>query len=90
MANTLDARGLACPAPVLMAKDVVERNHLDVVEVIVDSEAAQENVSRFLGSRPFSVTASQQGKDDKICARRQVDGSESTHITLTSKTCRKE
>ena len=77
MAKTLDARGLACPGPVLMAKDAVERDHLDVLELIVDSEAAKENVSRFLGSRHFSVTASQEGKDYKICARRQ--GNESEH-----------
>ncbi len=77
MAKTLDVRGLACPAPVLMVKDAVERDHLDVLEVMVDSEAAKENVSRFLGSRHFSVTASQEGKDYKVCARRQTDGSES-------------
>ncbi len=71
MAKTLDARGLACPAPVLMAKDAVDRDHLDRVEVMVDSDAAKENVSRFLGSRHFSVNASQEGKDYKILGQRQ-------------------
>ena len=76
MHKTLDARGLACPAPVLMAKDAVENDKLDTVEVIIDNEAAKENVSRFLGSQQFSVTTAEEGNDYKICAQRQgyIDG----------------
>ena len=73
MAKTLDARGLACPAPVLMTKDVVEKDKLNAVEVIVDNEAAKENVSRFLGSQCFSVNTAQEGNDYKIYAQRQGD-----------------
>ena len=71
MTKMLDARGLACPAPVLMTKDAVEKDNLNVVEVIVDNEAAKENVCRFLGPRHFSVTTSQEGNDYKISAQRQ-------------------
>ena len=70
MPKTLDARGLACPAPVLMAKDAVEKDHLDVVEVIVDNEAARENVARFLGSQQFSVSSWQDEEDYKIVGQR--------------------
>ena len=70
MSELLDARGLACPAPVLMTKDAVENTRLSVVEVLVDNEAAQENVSRFLTSRQFLVTAFRDGDDYKISARR--------------------
>lgn len=73
MTKTLDARGLACPAPVLMTKNAVEKDNLNIVEVIVDNEAAKENVSRFLGSQHFSVSAAQEGNDYKICAQRQGD-----------------
>ena len=59
MHKTLDARGLACPAPVLMTKDAVEKDRLDTVEVIVDNEAAKENVSRFLGYQQFSGVGGQ-------------------------------
>ena len=76
MTKTLDARGLACPAPVLMTKDAVERDNLDTVVVLVDNEAAKENVSRFLGSQHFSVTAIKKGDDFKISAQRQGDVSE--------------
>lgn len=73
MTKTLDARGLACPAPVLMTKDAVEKDNLNVVAVLVDNEAAKENVSRFLGSQHFSITASKEGNDYKISAHRQGD-----------------
>ena len=71
MHKTLDARGLACPAPVLMTKDAVEKDNLDTIEVIVDNEAAKENVSRFLGTQQFSVTTADEGNNYKICAQRQ-------------------
>ena len=76
MAKTIDARGLACPAPVLMAKEAVEKDHLDAVEVLVDNEAARENVSRFLGYQQFSVSTVPEGNDFKISARREGDAPE--------------
>ena len=76
MAKTIDARGLACPAPVLMAKEAVEKDHLDAVEVLVDNEAARENVSRFLGYQQFSVSTVPEGNDFKISARRESDAPE--------------
>lgn len=71
MHKTLDARGLACPAPVLKTKDAVDEDRLNSVEVIVDNEAAKENVSRFLGSQQFSVSFVQKENDYKIFAQRQ-------------------
>ena len=76
MTKTIDARGLSCPAPVLMAKEAVEKDHLAVVEVLVDNEAARENVSRFLGFHQFFVTAVPEGNDFKISARRQGEAPE--------------
>ncbi len=59
-----------------MAKEAVEKDHLAVVEVLVDNEAARENVSRFLGSQQFSVSSVLEGNDFKISARRQGDAPE--------------
>jgi len=80
----LDARGLACPAPVLMTKGAVEKDNLNVVEVIVDNEAASENVSRFLGSQHFSVTTTQEGEDFKVSGQRQGDVTETTSQPVDS------
>jgi len=71
MTETLDARGLTCPAPVLMTKTAVEKGDLNNVEVIVDNQAAVENVSRFLGSQHFTVSTEQDGNSFKIYGRRR-------------------
>ena len=63
MTKTLDARGLACPAPVLLVKDAVEKENLLELTVMVDNEASKENVSRFLSTKNYSVTKSSQGSD---------------------------
>jgi selenium metabolism protein YedF len=74
MTKTLDARGLACPAPVLMAKDAVEKENPEDIEVLVDNDAARENVSRFLESRNYTVNAAPEGGDFKVSAHRAGDG----------------
>ncbi len=76
MTQTIDARGLTCPAPVLMVKEAVEKDHLDAVEVLLDNEAARENVSRYLGYQRFSVSTMPEGNDFKISARREGDAPE--------------
>lgn len=70
MSRTIDARGLACPAPVLITKGTVEEENLTSVSVLVDNEAAKENVSRFLNSQKFVVTTSNEGDDFKISGNR--------------------
>lgn len=52
----VDARGLACPAPVLNAKAAIEAEQLNAVRVVVDSAAAQQNVKHFLESQRFEIT----------------------------------
>ncbi len=59
----IDARGLACPAPVLQTKTAVENEGATAVDVVVDNAAAQQNVQRFLESKGFSATLEQQGND---------------------------
>ena len=71
MAKTLDARGLACPAPVLMVKDAVEKEDLSELIVMVDNEASRENVTRFFESRQYAVTSTTQGDDYVLEAHRE-------------------
>jgi len=46
----IDARGLACPAPVLQTKAALQDERPARVRVVVDNAASQENVKRFLES----------------------------------------
>ena len=53
--NQLDCRGLACPRPVLETKKVLEQVSRGTVVVIVDNEAARENVRRFAEHAGWAV-----------------------------------
>jgi len=58
----IDARGLACPAPVLMTKDAIEKEQAAHIKVIVDNKASKENVCLFLENRKFNVSVHQEGE----------------------------
>lgn len=54
MKETIDARGLACPQPVILAKQALEKT--DELAVRVDNIAAVENVKRLAKSQGCRVT----------------------------------
>ncbi len=51
-----DCSGLACPQPVLDTRELITANPAESVEIIVDNEAARQNVTRFLESQGYGVT----------------------------------
>ena len=53
----VDAQGLFCPEPLMMAKKAVDEHPGEPVRVLVDSAAARDNISRMLrkAKREFSV-----------------------------------
>jgi len=60
MKKSIDAKGLACPQPVIMSRKAMMAGQLDEIEVIVDNDAARENVVRFLkftGAAPSVASA---------------------------------
>jgi len=59
----IDARGLACPAPVLQTKAALQQGHPNRVRVVVDNAASQQNVQRFLESQGFLTALEQDGVD---------------------------
>ncbi|MFO7886184.1 MAG: sulfurtransferase-like selenium metabolism protein YedF [Desulfobacteraceae bacterium] len=66
MKKEIDCRGLACPAPVLKAKEAIEQQDTQSISVLVDNDAAAENVSRFMESRGLKVSLASRG--DRISA----------------------
>lgn len=64
----IDARGQACPQPVLLTKQMVDAHLLSRLTVQVDNEAAVENVSRFLGTKGYETTSSGQGDSFTVAA----------------------
>jgi selenium metabolism protein YedF len=59
----IDARGLACPAPVIQTKAAIQEKGLNRVRVVVDNAASQQNVQRFLESQGFQTILEQAGSD---------------------------
>ena len=62
----VDARGFACPMPVVMVQKEVKANKPDALEVLVDDPCAVENVTRFAGSQGYTVTVTEDGADFKL------------------------
>ena len=58
----VDARGLLCPEPVVRTQRAV-KDGLRELTVLVDAEAAKENVTRFAASRGYQVEIVQEGAD---------------------------
>ena len=59
----IDARGLACPAPVLQTRAVLQDESPDRIRVVLDNPASQQNVQRFLESRGFRTLLERRGAD---------------------------
>ena len=51
----IDARGLACPLPVLKVQQAVKKDAPATLEVLVDNEAAVQNVTRFANNSGYRV-----------------------------------
>jgi tRNA 2-thiouridine synthesizing protein A len=51
----VDARGFSCPIPVVKTQKAIDQNPASPVTVLVDSEAARDNVSRLGRSRGYTV-----------------------------------
>lgn len=59
----IDARGLACPAPVLQTKAALQEKAWPGLKVVVDNAASQQNVQRFLESQGYQTSLEQSGGD---------------------------
>lgn len=60
MAETLDARGLSCPHPAMLARQAMQKLGKGTLEVLVDSPTARENVSRLAREAGWKVDIQQQ------------------------------
>lgn len=63
----LDTRGYACPEPVIMTKELVDKGEKKI-EVLLDTNVSKENVSRFLTSNGYSVNIKEENGEFTIVA----------------------
>lgn len=65
----IDCRNLACPEPVIRTKNALEGlKKGEKLEILVNSIAPKENISRFLKNQNVEFSVEQNGTDTKITA----------------------
>jgi len=74
--NIIDCRGLACPAPVLQAKEAVDQGQPGILVMLVDNDAAKENVSRFLRQAGYAVRLEDRSGVVAVVGERGVGAAE--------------
>lgn len=63
MKDTVDARGLSCPQPVLLTVSKLKKTDLTDIEVLVDNDVSRENVCRAVTSQGWKVEDVLQEED---------------------------
>lgn len=66
MGKLVDARGLACPLPVVNAKKALEGMRSGTVEVLVDNAIAVENLMKFAAHRGYGASSEAEGADFRV------------------------
>ena len=51
----IDARGYACPMPVVMVQKAVSKDRPETLEVLLDNPCSVENVKRFATNQGYDV-----------------------------------
>ncbi len=87
MNTILDCRGLACPQPVIRAKELLDSLAHGVVEVLVDNEAAQSNLARFGKSQGCAVAITASGDTRHIMLRKAPHGDVAKALTPEDYRC---
>lgn len=62
----IDARGCACPLPVVMVQKAIKDEGLEAFEVMVDDRCAMENISRFAANQNFAIQVTEQENDEYL------------------------
>lgn len=63
MSTNIDAKGLACPGPVIATKKALESIEQGIVTIVVDNEVAKENVVKFATAHGCGVSITKQAED---------------------------
>ena len=65
MVKTVDARGLSCPQPVILARKAIQGGAFPI-EVLVETVASRENVRRMAEKAGCRVVAEDVGDEFKL------------------------
>ena len=65
MADTVDARGLSCPQPVILARNAIQAGKFPI-EVLVETVTSRENVRRAAEKLGCTVQVKDLGSEFKL------------------------
>jgi TusA-related sulfurtransferase len=65
MARTVDARGLSCPQPVILARKAIQAGAFPI-EVLVETVTSRENVRRAAEKLGCTVQVKEAGDEFKL------------------------
>ncbi len=82
MGDLIDARGKACPQPVLMTKKAIEAMETGTVTLVVDSAISRDNVVRFATSQGCETAVKTKGEEFRIEVTKGKSGSEGNENTF--------
>ncbi len=67
--NEIDARGLACPEPVMLTRQAMQSREKRYT-ILVDNAAARENVTRYAEHEGYTVTVTEQDGEYRLEAEK--------------------
>jgi tRNA 2-thiouridine synthesizing protein A len=63
MVERIDARGLSCPQPVLLTRNKMNAAKSGTIEVLADSAAARDNISRLAKDQGWSISVEERDSE---------------------------
>lgn len=70
----IDAKGIACPRPVIMTKKAINEENLEEVKVLVDNEIATENLSKMATQLGFvAEVITNSNTDYEVVLKKSAD-----------------
>ena len=63
MAEKLDVRGLSCPLPVVKVRNKLTELKEGLLEVLVDTGTAKDNITRMANNNGWKVEIKEQGEE---------------------------
>jgi tRNA 2-thiouridine synthesizing protein A len=70
MSKIVDARGLSCPQPVLLALSEIKKTEKGEIVILVDTDTSKENVSRLVQQSGWSVEVERVQEDYRLVLKK--------------------
>jgi TusA-related sulfurtransferase len=71
MSKIVDARGLSCPQPVLLALNEIKKINKGEITILVDTDTSKENVSRAATTQGWQVEVNRADEDYRLVLRKE-------------------